>query len=103
MWRLAPEARKSLSKPRKRGGKGEAGAVSQLVKDKSLSFLNERLIAEPGGQDEGWAATSQFRESWRKKDRSLARDLFGLQKFIPVQPECYRRSITPKLRAPIFS
>lgn len=64
VWRLALGGQQIPIKPRKRGwrrGVGE-GTGSQLVKDKSLSFLNERLIAVPGGQDEGWAATSQFRE-----------------------------------------
>lgn len=63
VWRLALEASKSLSSQENVGGGGGGeGTGSQLVKDKSLSFLNERLIVVPGGQDEGWAATSQFRE-----------------------------------------
>lgn len=60
---LGPGGQQIPIKPRKRGWRsGWGGTGSQLVKDKSLSFLNERLIAVPGGQDEGWAATSQFRE-----------------------------------------
>ena len=73
VWRLALEASGGLSSQENVGGKGVGGTGSQLVKDKSLSFLNERLIAEPGGQDEGWATTSQFREGCRRRiDRGLA-------------------------------
>ncbi|GIX80391.1 hypothetical protein CEXT_382241 [Caerostris extrusa] len=79
-------------------------AVLQLVKDKSLSFLNERLIGVSGGPHERWGDVSIFTGPAKTHRFSP-----GLLRFVWLQPnlfpcteEGYRRSITSKNCAPIF-